>query len=271
MLRAAGTTAVRERAEIKRYNERGDEVVQRARMAHTESGSFAIPILMPVGPPTQHVADDTPFPAGPPEPFERRVVRTFSQSLHALRQLVISPDRESGPDALLAMVERGVSREFCLAVARILAEPSVTEFESRVEWATALEGPTQAQTVKIGSDAGELIERTARRMRSTPGELRLVFSGQIVGLHRGEHDSLGDIFASTVRSGRQCEIRVSLPAKDYVRAVKWHRDHRPVIVEGDVSHDAGRRLLVVNLQRCHPFGRNSAYRSRHSPLSPYVG
>jgi hypothetical protein len=50
MLRVAGTTARRPRAQITSYSRRGDEIVHDARMAHTEDGSYVVPIWVPLTP-----------------------------------------------------------------------------------------------------------------------------------------------------------------------------------------------------------------------------
>lgn len=104
MLRAAATTARWERAQIgNSYSRLGDEVVREARMGHTERGSFVIPVLVPLS------RDETPDPHEEhlysdhnqseshrvrPEPFERRVVRTFAQSMQAVREILVDPAQD---------------------------------------------------------------------------------------------------------------------------------------------------------------------------------
>ncbi|GAA1537813.1 hypothetical protein GCM10009827_065860 [Dactylosporangium maewongense] len=253
MFRASGTTSIKERSEIRgHYLKRGDDVAGKARMAHTEEGSFVFPVLIPIDPPNRDSTDQTWLDVGTPEPFERRVVRTFAQALYALREIVIEPANDPVPDQLYALVERGVSREFCVSLAKVLAQPAVGEFESKISWATALAGPPRITDVTIQAQARDLIEATAKKMRSRYIEPSRTFNGKITGLQRNEHEGPGDIFVSTVRNGRHCVIRVQLDQATYRRAAEWHGDGRPVIVEGNVVRDPQQRLYVSDLRRCYP-------------------
>ncbi|MEV7228311.1 hypothetical protein AB0M79_14985 [Polymorphospora sp. NPDC051019] len=257
MLRSSGTTSLRERGEIgNNYSRRGDKVVENARMGHTENGSFIIPVLVEL--PEVQEPEDVQEPLvtverSAPEPFERRVMRTFAQSIEAIQRLIVEPAREPQIDTLIAIVERGVSREFCSALSRVLSEDAVGEFETQFSWAEAVKhSQTLPHSVSIDADAHELIERTAEKLRVNKVEPQQTFSGKIVELRHSIGDAWGWIKVSTIRNGRYSEVAVRLPFEHYAEAVSWHRDARPVLVEGQVQSGVNRPLTVRMPKRCHP-------------------
>ncbi|MFF0271817.1 hypothetical protein [Streptomyces sp. NPDC004330] len=259
LLRASGTTAWREQSEIGgNYVRRGDAVLKSARMDHTIEGSFVIPILVPL---TQPIDKPIPSPrdenlelfASAPEPFERRVTRTFAQSILAVREIIVQPERFPSASDLQDVVLRGVSREFCSAVAAILSEPAVAEFETRFDWANAVPAPsTMPESVLIESEAVERIELVAEKLKRSRIDQRSIFSGDIVELRHMTDEPFGDIWVSTIRRGRRSEIKIRLPFDHYQQAVAWHHAQRAVIVEGKVTLGPSRRLVVDSAVSCRP-------------------
>ncbi len=259
ILRASGTTAWSERSHIAgNYARQGDAVVERARMDHTVRGPFMIPVLVPL-PRTQtpgipHQADDSQelFRAAP-EPFERRVTRTLAQSLLAVQEVIIQPEKMPTMRDLHFAVERGVSREFCTALSRILEEPTIGEFKAQFEWAPAVSAPkTMPRTVEVPSGAKEKIDRAAEILKKQRVEPRSIFSGGIVELRHVADEPWGHVTIATVRHGRPCEIRVRLGYEQYQEALAWHGQHRAVIVEGAVREGPNRRLVVDKPISCRP-------------------
>lgn len=265
MLRATATTARWERAQIGgSYSKRGDDVVRDAFMGHTERGSFIIPVLVPIPEPAepdihQLTLDHDPHDraevhSAPAEPFERRVVRTFAQSMQAVHDVVVEPARVPATDQMHELVYRGVSREFCVALANVLGESAVAEFETHVEWAPTVQAPTtMPQSITIDADAVDLVKAVAEKLRQHKITPRQVFSGTIVQL-RHDHfdDPFGEIAISTVRRGRQSEVRVRLPMARYREAWDWHYAGRAVLVEGAVRRTPGRPSIVDDPIRCYP-------------------
>jgi hypothetical protein len=261
MLQAAGTTARAERAQIgTNYSVLGNRVAKQALMGHTERGSFIIPVLVALPEPelpdihAAAVLDDEVFHRSAPEPFERRVVRTFAQSMQAVQEIVADPAKEPTVDQIYELVYRGVSREFCTSLANILNEPSVAQFGSKVDWAPAITPPTAlAKSVSIDSDAAHLVKAVANRLRQQRVDPNQIFSGTIVQLrHEDPNDPFGEIAVSTIRRGRQSEILVRLPLELYHHAWEWHYAGRAVLVEGVVRSAPGKPLRVDAPNRVHP-------------------
>jgi hypothetical protein len=273
ILRASGTTAWNERSHIAgNYAKQGDSVLERARMDHTVRGPFMIPVLVPL--PRTQALDTTRqgdeslelFRAAP-EPFERRVTRTLAQSLLAVQEVIVQPEKMPTMRDLHLAVERGVSREFCTALYKILEEPSIGEFKAQFEWAPAVSAPeTMPRSVELPSDAREKIEHAADILKRHRVEPRSIFSGGIVELRHVVDDPWGYITISTVRHGRASEIRVRLRYDQYLEAMSWHSKHRAVIVEGTVREGPNRRLVVDEPVSCRPIDEALLPEDHNPPL-----
>jgi hypothetical protein len=261
MLQATATTARWERAQIgSNYSVLGNRVARHALMGHTERGSFVIPVLVALPEPalpdihTAMLLDNETYHRSAPEPFERRVVRTFAQSMQAVQDIVVEPGREPSVDQIYELVYRGVSREFCTSLVGILSEPSVAQFGSKVDWAPAVTPPaTLTRSVSIDADAVDLVKSVAHRLRQQKVDPNQIFSGTIVQLrHENPNDPLGEIAVSTMRRGRPSEVLVRLPLDIYSQAWDWHYAGRAVLVEGVVRRAPGRPLRVDAPTRVHP-------------------
>lgn len=264
MLRATATTARWERAQIGgSYSRVGDEVIREAFMGHTERGSFIIPVLVPIPEPEPPDPDQPTLYDGQaepvlhnaaPEPFERRVVRTFAQSMQAVHDLVVEPGRMPNADYMHELVYRGVSREFCTALATVLDESAIGEFETTVDWAPVVPAPdTMPRQVSISAEAVDLVRSVAERLRQQRAPSKQMFSGTIVQFRHENHDDpFGEIAVSTMRRGRPSEVRVRLPIETYRNAWEWHNAGRAVLVEGLIRRSPGKSGLVDDPTRFQP-------------------
>ncbi|MFI6031350.1 hypothetical protein [Amycolatopsis magusensis] len=264
MMRATATTARWERAHIgSSYSRIGDGVVRDAFMGHTERGSFIIPVLVPIPEPEQPESvestlfdehDEPVMYNAAPEPFERRVVRTFAQSMQAVHDLIVEPARTPSTDNIHELVYRGVSREFCSALVKVLNESAIAEFETTVDWAPVVPAPdTMPRQVSISADAVDLVQQVADRLRQQRTPTRQIFSGTIVEFrHEDPNDPFGEIAVSTMRRGRPAEIRVRLRVERYREAWDWHNAGRAVLVEGIIRRAPGRPGMVDEPIRFQP-------------------
>jgi hypothetical protein len=264
MLQATATTARSERAQIGgNFSKLGNDVVKHALMGHTERGSFVIPVLVELPEPSPvdlHEMDlveelsEGRFHRSAPEPFERRVVRTFAQSMQAIQEVVVDPSKDPTVDQIYELVYRGVSREFCTSLTGILNEPSVAEFGATIDWAPVITPPrTLSGRISIDAGAADLVQRVANRLRQTKVDPSQVFSGTIVQLrHEDPQDPYGEIAVTTVRHGHQSEVLVRLPLNQYENAWEWHYQGRAVLVEGVVRSAPGQRLRVDSPTRFLP-------------------
>jgi hypothetical protein len=259
MLRAAATASVRPRAHIAgNFSKRADEVAAQARLGHTESGSYIIPLLMPLTSPADDRADAPPVPGmeierSPIEPAERRVTRTLAQALDAVDRLIVQPARNPLASDLTSAVVAGVTRELVAAVSRVIADPSVAELDASFAWSSAVGDPGGVpSTVRIPSDAIEVLDLAAQQLRSssfTPHEL---ITGPIVEVRHEPGDPFGEISVQTMRRGRIAEVRVRLTEEQLVPTFVWARDGRSILVEGRVRRAPGQPLRIDALRQIHP-------------------
>ena len=258
MLRAAGTTARRPRAQIKgNYSNSGDEIVHQARMAHTEDGSYVLPIWVPLTPPQEQ--DGSLFgelkQRLPVETPERRVTRTLAQSIEAVQKVIIQPEaapRNTGD--LLPVIAAGGSLELVVALYKIISQPAVAEFEAQFDWAGGLKPPGGVpERVVLPSEAAPLLETAARLLKVPDRFPAQIYTGQIVMIMHRPGDPFGEIGIDTVRKSRSCEVRVRLDSTTLDLAYEWARTERAILVEGDVRRGgAGKKLRIDSPTRVLP-------------------
>jgi hypothetical protein len=258
MLRAAGTTARRLRPQINgAYSKLGDEIVDQARMAHTEDGSYVLPIWMPLTPPEDEL--DTLFSETeqrlPMETQERRVMRTLAQSIEAVQKVVVQP--ASAPrktSDLTSVIAAGGSREMLMALHRILQDPAVAEFEASFKWAGGLKAPGGVpERVTLEAEAAPLLKDAARLLKVPDRFPKQIYTGPIVLLMHKPGEPHGEIGIDTVRQNRSCEVRIRLDGKRLDMAYEWARTERAILVEGDVRRGGpGQKLRIDNPSRILP-------------------
>jgi len=250
MLRAAGTTSYKLRSNINgNFSRLGDELVARARMGHTEVGSYIVPVLMPLSSPFGDEDAPAGFEGMDPntvlEPAERRVTRTLAQALVALNTQVVQPAKQVQRSALHPFVDAGGSRELVVALSNILAHPAVAEFEASFTWAGGISGSASLPSeVDFPSPSAELLTQTASLMRDLKVSPTSLLTGPIVLVRYEPGDPFGEVGIQTVRSGRPCEVQVRVRAADIDRAHAWAIGKRILVVEGAVRSQRGRPLLV---------------------------
>jgi hypothetical protein len=167
--------------------------------------------------------------------------------------MVVEPARPPAADQLHELVYRGVSREFCSALANILKESAVAQFEARVEWAARVPPPaTMRSSVSIDADAFELVSHVAERLRQQRIAPSQVFSGMIFRFEREQDDPFGEVGISTIRRGQPSKVTVRLNLDLYRRAWEWHTAGRAVLVEGTVRSAPGKPPRVDKARRFHP-------------------
>ena len=259
MVRSTATTSLRPKPQIAgNYLTAGDEIASRARMAHTEQGSYVLPVWIPITPPDAVSPTEPPIPhldyqRLPSEPVERRVTRTIAQVLNAINELVVQPAREiRNFTDLQPLVAAGCSRELLVALNKLLTRSTVREFEAAFAWAPAVGAPGGLlRTVSIPTEAAPLLEQAAKILRR-PGPLPgSIFTGKIVEVRHEVDDPFGEIAIDTVRSGRRCEVRARLTAQQLIPAFDWAKAGRAVLIEGPLRR-VSRQLIVDKPVRVMP-------------------
>jgi hypothetical protein len=262
IVRAAATTSLRPRGHIVNYLQGGDQIAARARMGHTEEGSFVLPIWMPLSLPPLDTHDTLPLEGidGHDEnvtrlriPDERRVTRTLAQALEAIDQVLVRPEREPTDSDISASVAAGVSRELVDALARILNQEAVEELEATFEWAPGVKPPARTRArVQLPAEATPRLARAAELLHTVRPISQSVFTGPIVEIRRGGGAPVGEIAIDTVHRKRRREVRVRLAVDDLDRAHDWMRSERLVLVDGKISQIRQGQAIIEAPHRFEP-------------------
>lgn len=237
MLRSCSTTSMRVTSFIRgNYSPKADAVARGARMAHTRKGSFIVPILMPVGEVVEIDPGMIEKGVAETEPVQRRVMRTFAESLSKLMSTVVEPAQVPGAGDVMTLVRSGVTAEFTSALASILTEDSVAHFGASFEW-SPLGGraPEGIVDVSIPSDAASLLENVAERLRNAPrGPETEVLTGPIHAISR---DAPGGVVTiDTFRHSRPSRVSVRVTTEELLdQAIDWMKRRVTVVVTGRVA------------------------------------
>lgn len=237
MLRSCSTTSMRVTSFIRgNYNRRADEVARGARMAHTRKGSFIIPIVMPVRDVVEIDPGMIERSEAEPEPVERRVMRTFAESLSKIVSTVVEPAREPRPDDVLGLIRSGVTAEFAGALHAILSEDSVAQFEAAFEWSPLGGRPPEGiRDVSIPSDAADLVETVAARLRHAPRSPGAeALTGPIHAVAR--EDPGGVVTIDTFRNSRPSRVSVRVTTDPRLdEAIDWMKRRVTVVITGRIA------------------------------------
>ena len=240
MLRSSATTALGPRPFIRRYRKAGDDLVAAARMAHTRRGSFIIPILLPLSDPEpdENSKNEPPLPdmevTAAPEPLERRVMRTFAESLAALDAVAVKPKTEPR-EAVHELVRAGVSYQFVSALHRVLTEDAVNEFSAAFDWAPVGDPPKGLREVSIPAAASERIKSFGSRLKDMPApRAEEQFVGPIRRVERDPDADTGSVTVQTIRNGHPASVAVRVSAAVLDQAWEWARDRKTLVVQSKV-------------------------------------
>lgn len=236
MFRSCATTSRKTRAHIRgNYNKEGDEIAATARMAHTKRGSFIIPLLLPVSEPI--LVDEGLVDAAPPEPVERRVMRTFAEALTKVHEVVVVPEREPRQADALSLIFAGISAEFATALHQVLSENAVDEFGAEFQWAPiAGPQPENLSKVSIPAAAAPRVEAVAKVLRKAAQEPSMeVLTGPIVAVARDEQRG-GIVTIDTFRKSRSTHVSVRVTDEQrFDDALDWMKRRTTVALEGRIS------------------------------------
>jgi hypothetical protein len=251
MFRAAASAAVRRRSAIAgNYSKRGNELAKQIRMDQTKSGSYIVPILVPVGDRQALQLEDEKqsdlFRDAEVESVisiesaERRMSRTFAEALTAVDEFVVRPVRSPGTDEILQMISRGVTREFVSSIGRMLDEPAVASVDTTFEWAESQGAPKgMRKSISVPSAAADLLNRTAETLKQTQLPSVETFVGPIVMVAREPLQTVVRFAIRTFRRNRDCRIESMTDTYSLEEVTDWMRNETSVTVAGQVRRVAG--------------------------------
>lgn len=250
MLRASATTSFGARSHIRRYRASADQIIETARMAHTKRGSFIIPIHLPLPEPPAAPKEQSDALEGTdfqvtPESQERRVMRTFAESLAAIDTVAVQPEKEPTSDDIHDLVRAGVSHEFMASLHRLLGEEAISEFSAAFEWASGGGPPPRdIDEVAVPAAARERIKNLSMKLKTeAPARNTEYLTGPIVGVHRDEETQAGTVTVQVSRNARLANVTVNVSRERLSQALDWMKAHETMVVESRV-HRASYGLMA---------------------------
>jgi len=234
--RAAGTTAMGMKPEIKgNYSRLADGIIDAAQLAHTGDGSFVFPIVVRLP------ASQTEYG----EPMERRITRTFAESLQAVHHLIAPKDSlalRMGDNA--EWVRAGVSREFCSALGEILQDQRISDLTMHFRWAVAGPGSMSLpRSLSFDSGQAQSVLRAAELLRAEREQYSDHYSGRVVG-RSDETDGPYAVSLQTVRRGHVTTLDIRVSEQEHALAADWSSRHETIVVEGAVRQGPGRSWIM---------------------------
>lgn len=265
MFRSAASAAMRIRPEIAgNYSKRGDEIAKTVRMGHSERGSYVVPIYVPVGTADEDDAgqsslfeDEEVKSAARIQSDERRMTRTFAEAMQALDAVVLQPEGLPKPSEIGDLVAQGVTREFVSALADIVAETAIAEFECRFQWAPSQGSPAgvQERVTVPASEYGKL-EQTVRELKRVRNDPFNVLTGPIVMIGKDPEIPLIHVAIKTMRHGRACRVETWLRDYQLEDVTGWMNRGITVQLEGVVRKE-GHALRVRQPTKFAPIHRTT--------------
>ena len=238
LLTATATTEIQPDPYFLRVRKEASEYADRCRFAHTFRGSFGFSIESPVVPnnePTLPQIEQLP-------PFERRVMERFARGVRTVCDAVTTGDTA----ALVATAKTGFSANACEQFAKLVEDTSpgglVFAFAFSPEWRADRE-LAQVREFAVGMPHVEVSRAAAKVLRSQFTPRPETVFGRVVRLEsegdpsdllnpigsreiaiQWSNEDLGDI-----------QVRVSLDASEYLKAIEAHGSGRPVKVSGTLE------------------------------------
>lgn len=261
-VRTTATTAIAPRGAIRGgYLAGGERVVKRVEFAHTRPGSFVMPVRYRI---LRHELDEEAAELQDQlspeftrvenlETEERKASRTLMLAMSTVVSDIIQPAREPGAAAIADITARGVTSELLLAVRDYLRSPDETRsLQVRAQWAGKLKDPAGVPGViqaERSTEAAELLERTALRMREQRRDDQETVSGPVVGVRlletvRDERTQVPSVATiQAARKGRTTLIDVEMPREHFSNVTEWLTTGEAVQGRGEVRSRGGRLHL----------------------------
>ncbi|MFK5582170.1 hypothetical protein [Serinicoccus sp. LYQ131] len=227
MLRTCATTAMGPMPRIKgHYRASGDNIASRIRMGHSMTGSYAIPIYVPVD--TDPLDPEAMTLVSPdnmnvrPEPATRRVSRIFSESLHAVSEQVKNQVGDPSTEELLKLVATGVTREFVTSLTEVIENGSVAQFTANYRWAS-IEGVRQSlpQKTVLRDENIEALEGLSKALKHVPTESSVQHVGRIIGFKDDANNPPMYLEMQVAYNGRLRNVRVDFRPELRHDVLQW--------------------------------------------------
>ncbi len=243
MLAAACATVERRAAFPGRKPAVAVDFLRGLRFGPSETGSYIATIESNVPPLLQF-----PLPGVDPEPpFERRVMLTLAEGLHAAGRASHAASAQGSLAPFAEAVGAGLSANLCDAVAGLLEPFEASTLEIGITYAHARPAPSNGAAIRFARDLAPVLRAAGRNLRERDPQLDFEIEGYIVQLQSRSPSGGGQVSIACEVEGRIRSVRATLDGPAYDRAVEAHRNERRVALEGQLVRESGG--LVVRAPR----------------------
>lgn len=222
-------------------NKEASDYLQKVRLGQTEQGSFVVALLSPVPPALEQSNQSSLWPELAEEPFERKVTRTFSEAVRAVRHAISDVGRGSGIEAFERVVENGVSANLCDALAKLIGDGDGLDVS--LSWAQTRPTPERRHREVFQESEAETLREAARLLREKEPRPNERLEGFVTRLARGPNAKEGAVTLKALVDDTFKSVRVDLAPQLYADAVKAHNSRQRLSVEGDLERQGQRWRL----------------------------
>ncbi|WP_420137991.1 hypothetical protein, partial [Sphingomonas sp.] len=204
LIASAATTAVLERPRSILRGRRPDEVrdyLDRVRMGQTEIGSFVLTLLLPVAP-------NLNAPALSPEDsttFGRKVSQRLDSALSASHEAA-KVARVQGASVFLEAVEKGVTANFCSALAAMLK--TAGDLTLRIDHGVNSASTSSQRKFSFIREDVSVLSDAASALSDRPNDEPAILSGTITTLREASLRKPGSLTLQTYIEGESHAVRI---------------------------------------------------------------
>lgn len=223
-------------------NREATDYLERVRLGQTEQGSFVVTLVSPVPPSLEDTRQPSFWPEFSVEPFERKVTRTLSDALKAVREAISDVSRGSDIEAFERSVTRGVSANLCDALSGLIGDGNGLEIS--LSWARTRPTPESRTLERFDESEIEVLREAARLLREKEPRPNERLEGFVTRLARDVNAIEGTVTLKALIDGDFKSVRVNLDPTLYEQAVNAHTSRQRLALEGDLERQGQRWRLV---------------------------
>ena len=208
-----------------------NDYLRTVRLGQTEPGSYVINIISPVPPNLsvqRHLLDDVR------EPFARRATRSLVSGLEATRQALSLASSDGDYSPFEEGVARGVSANFCDALADMLDKVYGQSLEISVNWALTRKAPREPMSETFRHADAMILSESSRVLRDRQERSNEQIEGYVTRLARERNATQGEVTIKAMvdDSPSPRSVRVHFGPSLYSRIAAAHDNRDTVSLEG---------------------------------------
>lgn len=239
LLMAAGCAALHLRASY--GNRKPEEVLrlmERARFAPSEVGSFVLRVELPVGPALQGAL---PWVSIDPEPpLERKASIQLALALEAALNASKTALASRTIAPFEAGIKSGVSAQLCDAVASILEVGGVDYVSANFAFTTQRPVPADVpKDIRFHQKHAEILRAAAQELRPVIRQDSTVLTGKVIKLNSIDLASGGEILLKPDIEKAPRAVKIRLSSEAYRRAIEAHLGQKSMTFEGRLVKQGG--------------------------------